>query len=96
MDKENLQVVHNAVANRFEMDIEGKKALVNYQKRGADTYNLYHAEVPPEFEGRGFGSLLVKGVLEQIKTDGKLFIPTCPFIAAYVRRHPEYQEFLAR
>ena len=34
MDKENLQVVHNAAANRFEMDIEGKKALVNYQKRG--------------------------------------------------------------
>lgn len=96
MDQENLQVVHNAAASRFEMDIQGKKALINYQKKGEDTYNLYHAEVPPEFEGRGFGSRLVKGALEQIKADGKRFIPTCPFIVAYVRRHPEYQAFIAR
>lgn len=93
---ENLQVIHNAAASRFEMDIQGKKALINYQKRGEDTYNLYHAEVPPEFEGRGYGSHLVKGALEQIKAEGKKFIPMCPFIAAFVRRHPEYQEFAVR
>lgn len=96
MDKDNLQVIHNAAASRFEMDIQGKKALVNYQKRGEDIYNLYHAEVPPEFEGRGFGGHLVKGALDQIKAEGKTFIPTCPFIAAFVRRHPEYQDFATR
>jgi predicted GNAT family acetyltransferase len=95
MDTENLQVVHNAAASRFEMDIQGKKALINYQKRGEDTYNLYHAEVPPEFEGRGYGSHLVQSALEQIKAEGKKFIPMCPFIAAFVRRHPEYKEFVA-
>ena len=93
---ENLQVIHNAAASRFEMDIQGKKALIAYQKQGEDTYNLYHAEVPPEFEGRGYGSQLVKGALEQIKAEGKQFIPTCPFVAAYLYRHPEYQEFATR
>ncbi|MFN7928495.1 MAG: GNAT family N-acetyltransferase [Blastocatellia bacterium] len=96
MDKENLQVVHNAAASRFEMELQGKQAVINYQKRGEDIYNLYHAEVPPEFEGHGYGSQLVKGALEQIKAEGKQFIPMCPFIAAYVRRHPEYQEFATR
>ncbi len=96
MEQENLQVIHNAAASRFEMDIQGKRALIDYRKKDEDTYNLYHAEVPPEFEGRGFGGQLVKGTLEQIKTEGKKFIPTCPFIVAYVRRHPEYQEFIAR
>ena len=33
MDQENLQVVHNAAANRFEMDIQGKRALINYRKK---------------------------------------------------------------
>lgn len=96
MNEEKFVVIHNTAVGRFEMDIEGKKALVNYQKRGEDTYNLYHAEVPPEFEGRGYGSRLVKGTLDQIKAEGKKFIPMCPFIAAYVRRHPEYQEFATR
>ncbi len=96
MEKEHLQVLHNPAASRFEMAIEDKQAVVNYRKRGEDTYNLYHAEVPPEFEGRGFGGHLVKGALEQIKAEGKRFIPTCPFIAAFVRRHPEYQAFVAR
>ncbi len=96
MEKENLQVVHNAAVHRFEMDIEGKKALVNYRPNEDGTFTLYHAEVPPEFEGRGFGAQLVKGTLEQLKTDGIKFIATCPFIVAYLRRHPEYQEFSAR
>jgi uncharacterized protein len=96
MDKETLQVIHNPAANRFEMAIEEQLAVVNYRMVGDDTYNLYYAGVPPEWEGRGFGSHLIKGALDQIKAEGKKFIPTCPFIAAYVRRHPEYLEFATR
>lgn len=96
MGKENLQVIHNPAANRFEMEVEGHIAVVNYRKNDDGVYNLYYAGVPPELEGKGYGSQLVKGTLEQLKTDGIKFIATCPFIVAYLRRHPEYQEFSAR
>ncbi len=96
MDKETLQVIHNREASRFEMAIEDQQAVVNYRMAGTETYNLYHAGVPAEFEGRGFGRRLVQGALEHIKAEGKKFIPTCPFIALYVRRHPEYEAFVAR
>lgn len=96
MEKDAFVVVHNPAASRFEMAIEEEQAVVNYRLVGDDTYNLYYAGVPPQFEGRGFGSRLIQGALEQIKAEGKKFIPTCPFIAAYVRRHPEYQEFATR
>lgn len=96
MDNETLEVIHNREANRFEMAIEDQQAVVNYRMIGTDTYNLIYAGVPPEFEGRGYGGRLVKGALEQIKAEGKRFIPTCPFIAVYVRRHPEYADFIAR
>ncbi len=96
MDKETLQVIHNREASRFEMAIEDQQAVINYRMAGAKIYNLYHAGVPAEFEGRGYGGCLVQGALEQIKAEGKKFIPTCPFIAVYVRRHPEYEEFIAR
>jgi hypothetical protein len=95
MDNETMQVIHNRAVNRFEMAIADQHAVVNYQMVGADIYNLYYAGVPAELEGRGFGSCLVQGTLEQIKAEGKRFIPTCPFIAAFVRRHPEYQDFVA-
>lgn len=95
-DKETLRVVHNPAENRFEMKIENHLAIVNYRQREDGVYNLYHAGVPPELEGRGYGSQLVKGTLDLIRGEGKEFIPTCPFIAAYVRRHPEYQEFATR
>ena len=91
---DHLQVIHNPIASRFEMAIEGKQAVVNYRMVSADTYDLYYAGVPAELEGRGFGGHLVKGALDQIKAEGKKFIPTCPFIAAYLRRHPEYQDFV--
>jgi predicted GNAT family acetyltransferase len=96
MDNETLLVIHNRDANRFEMAIEDQQAVVNYRMVGEDTYNLYYAGVPPEFEGRGYGGRLVQGALEQIKAEGKRFIPTCPFIAVYVRRHPNYKKFMAR
>jgi uncharacterized protein len=96
MSQENSSVIHNVAANRFELDVEGQTALIDYRKRGEDIYVLYHTEVPAEFEGRGIGSRLVKGALEQIKAEGKRFVPTCSFIVAYVRRHPEYESFVAR
>jgi predicted GNAT family acetyltransferase len=96
MDKETLQVIHNRAANRFEMAIADQQAVVNYRMVGDETYNLYYAGVPSEFEGRGFGNRLVQGALEHIKAEGKTFIPTCPFIAAFVRRHPKYEDFIAK
>lgn len=92
---ENLEVIHNQAAQRFEINLDGHTALIDYRKRGDDIYVLVHTEVPPAFEGKGIGGRLVKGALEQIKAEGKQFVPLCSFIAAYVRRHPEYEEFVA-
>ncbi len=95
MPEEPSPVIHNAAASQFELAVDGKKALIAYQARRENIYVLYHTEVPPEFEGRGIGGRLVKGALEQIKAEGKQFIPTCSFIVAYLRRHPEYEPFVA-
>ena len=45
-------------------------------------------------EGKGVGSQLVKQTLEQIKTTDKKIVPSCPFIAAYIKRHPEYESLV--
>ncbi len=43
----------------------------------------------------GFGSKLVRGVLDRIRADGGKAVPRCEFVATYVERHPEYRDLLA-
>lgn len=95
MTEELSQVIHHAAVSQFELPVDGKKALIAYQMRGANIYVLHHTEVPPEFEGKGIGGRLVKGALEIIKAEEKQIIATCSFIVAYLRRHPEYQSLVA-
>jgi predicted GNAT family acetyltransferase len=91
---EKMEVKFNEELSQFEMDFDGKKALVGFKKETDGTLNLVHTEVPPEFEGKGVGSQLVKQTLEQIKTTNKKIIPSCPFVAAYIKRHPEYESLV--
>ena len=81
----------NPATMRFELELEGGTAFVTY-KRSPGVVSLLHAEVPAALEGRGYGSALVKGALELVRAEGGKAIPYCPFIEAYMRRHPEYED----
>jgi uncharacterized protein len=53
-----------------------------------------HTEVDPAFEGKGLGSALVKFELDDARAKGLHVVPLCPFVAAYVERHPEYDDIV--
>jgi uncharacterized protein len=55
---------------------------------------LVHTDVAPSAEGTGVGSLLVKGALDDIRARGLRVVPVCPFVAAYIRRHPDYADLV--
>ena len=84
----------NEEKKRFELTVEGKTALINYMMSG-DVYQLVHTEVPAEHEGQGVGKDLVQQSLTYIKDQNKKMTPMCSFVAAYVKRHPEWQEIVA-
>jgi predicted GNAT family acetyltransferase len=54
-----------------------------------------HTEVLPDAEGRGVGSRLARGALDDVRRRGLRLIAECPFIAAYLRRHPEDSDLIA-
>jgi predicted GNAT family acetyltransferase len=85
------EVRDNPALQRYELELDGGTAFVNY-KRSQGVVSLLHAEVPAALEGRGYGSALVKGALELVRAEGSKAIPYCPFIEAYMRRHPEYED----
>ena len=85
----------NTEFGRFEMDTPAGLAYVAYHCAG-DVVYLDHAEVPAALEGQGVGSRLVGEVLECLRARDARIVPVCSFIAAYLRRHPEYEALRAR
>jgi predicted GNAT family acetyltransferase len=62
--------------------------FVQYHRHG-NVVDLVHTEIDPAFEGHGLGSKLAQGALDDLRRRGLEFIATCPFIAAYLQRHPQ-------
>jgi hypothetical protein len=86
-------VRNNPAQSRFELDLDGHLAVAYYQlKPGIITFT--HTEVPAELSGRGIGSKLVRGALELTRAQGLKVVAKCPFVAAYMAKHPEFNDLL--
>ena len=83
-----LSVVNNEAKNRFETDLDGHTAFLNYKQRGGSLI-LVHTEVPAEVGGRGAGAALVRTALEYARANALKVVPLCPFVKSYMERHPE-------
>ena len=78
----------NKALHRFELDADGHTAFSEYQRDG-NSIEFRHTEVPKALEGRGIGSALVRGALALAKAEGLTIKARCPFVAAYIKKHPE-------
>ena len=81
-------VYDNKDLSRFELDVEGGIAFANY-RLAPGTVIITHTETPRELRGRGIASLLVKGALALIRTEGLKVVAGCGFVANYLDKHPE-------
>ena len=92
-------------APRFELDESGHRyrallddeevAYAEVDAISTDRLLIKHTEVLPAFEGRGIGGALVLHMLEDARRQGRGVIPVCPYAAAYIKRHPQYMEFVS-
>ncbi|MEV4756700.1 GNAT family N-acetyltransferase [Micromonospora sp. NPDC049559] len=89
-----MLVEDNPAQRRFEILVDDSLAgFATYQLRPGVVVFI-HTEVDSAFEGKGVGSALAKGALDQVRERGERVIARCPFIAAYIERHPEYSDLL--
>jgi len=84
----------NTALSRFELDADGATAFLNYRLAG-NVITLNHTETPVEARGRGLASRLVDGVLGEAQARGLKIVPRCPFVTAFLGKHPEYRDLLA-
>lgn len=87
-------VIDNSARSRFELAVDGRTAFAAYTIDG-EVITFTHTVVPPELEGQGIASKLIGHALNDVKARGLKVIPQCPFVAAYIRKHPEWEALLA-
>jgi predicted GNAT family acetyltransferase len=88
---EQITVTDNEAAHQFEARVDGQLARLVYDR---DDHRVvyFHTEVPDSIGRRGIGSLLVRAGLDDARARGLRVVPSCPFVHAYIRRHPEYRD----
>jgi len=86
---------NNKEQEQYQLVIGSYVAFIDYEMNGDGDVFLTHTEVPAELEGKGVGSELVKETLQSIERHGQHVVPLCPFVASYMKRHPEWIRILA-
>jgi uncharacterized protein len=80
---------------RYEILRDGALVGGVWYSAAPGVVTLIHTEVAQEVEGGGIGSRLVAGALGDIRARGLRVVPLCPFVRAYLRRHPEQRDLIA-
>lgn len=88
-----ITVTDNVVESRYEAVLDGAVAFAEY-RLAEGVIILPHTVVPTAFEGKGVGSALAKAALGRARAEGRKVVPTCPFMAAYIQKHPEWRDIV--
>ena len=89
----NDVVSNNKPQHRFELAVDGHIAAAHYELDGG-VITFVHTEVPAELGGKGIGSKLIQGALDQVRADGLKVIAQCPFVKGWIGKHPDYADLL--
>jgi predicted GNAT family acetyltransferase len=86
----------NPAEYRYEVHVGTELAgFVAYQLRYHDTViSLMHTEIEPAFEGEGLASRLARYTLDDARKRGLAVLPFCPYISAWIKKHPEYTDLV--
>lgn len=96
----DISVFNDAEQQRYAANVDGELAgFATYRvtpgEGEADIVVIPHTEVDDKFGGQGVGAAIVKFALDDIRAQGNLVVPQCPFVAAWINRHPDYADLVA-
>ncbi len=90
---ESIPLVKNEKKKRFEIEINGHFAFINYGDFG-NQIALVHTEAEPELQGTGAASAIVEKTLQYIESEDRTLLPFCPYVFSYIKKHPEWKRLV--
>ena len=89
-----LTVVRNESEHRYEARLDGVVVGFSKYRLRPGQVVFTHTEIDSAYEGQGFGGQLAKAALDDVRARGEQVVPICPFIRAYIDKHPEYADLV--
>lgn len=93
MKYEEIPLIYNENDSRFEFTVDNSLSLIDFKKKGG-TMHLVHTEVPEELEGKGVAAAMVEKTLKYMEEHQWKLIPSCSYVQAYLKRHPEWNRLV--
>ncbi|WP_036506969.1 GNAT family N-acetyltransferase [Nocardia aobensis] len=88
--QQNTEIRDNPQFDRFELWADGQHAGVAAYQDTASERAFVHTEIYPQYEGQGYGRLLVQGALDRTVEQGFGILPLCPMVHHFVESRPRY------
>jgi predicted GNAT family acetyltransferase len=92
--RDDVLVRDNPEQHRYEVYVGSDLAGVAEYHARPGLVTVMHTEIDPSFEGRGIGSQFVAAVLDDVRRQGAKVLPVCPFVRAFIQRHPAYADLV--
>ena len=89
----DLPLVKNEDKKRFEIEVDGHYAFIDYREMG-DDIALVHTETEPELAGKGAAGAVVEKTLHYLDDNNVALHPFCPYVFAYIKKHPEWKRIV--
>src|SRR5665213_2553607 len=90
-EHDEIVIDHHRSKHRFEAREPHGMGVLIYHERKNGTLVFLHTRVPKELEGHGVAARLVKTALNYARHNELKVVPRCPYVAAYIERHPEFK-----
>ena len=95
MHPQTPEVANNPDERRYELRLgQVVLGIASYRVDGDDTVVFTHTAVDPKEEGKGYGSQLASGALDDVRSGNRKVVASCEFIARYIDDHPAYRDLL--
>lgn len=91
-----VDVRDNPEESRYEVLLDGAVAGRSEYRLTGRTIIFIHTETDPAYSGQGLASTLVRRALDDVRARGLQVIARCPYVKAWIERHPAYSDLLAR
>ena len=84
----NYEIINNEKNLQFEIHEDDEMGVLQYRFYKNDIA-LMHTEVPEKLGGKGIAAALAKYAFRWAEEHNKKVMVYCPYVAAYVKKHPE-------
>lgn len=90
-----VEVVRNDEQSRYEILVDGTVVGFSDYRLRDERQVFVRTEIDPEFRGRDLAATLVQAALDDARRNGYRVVPRCPYVADFIKEHPEYEDLVS-